>query len=273
MLSLVAANDGKLSKVILQSTDNVSYSVLMRLLRTKSVKVNGVRVNGDVKVNKGDCVDLYYTPTSSINYRVVYSDENVVVIDKPSGYTSESIYECLKKQYPSVGFIHRLDRNTSGIMIFSLTPVAEKELIDGFRRRVFEKIYLTEVKGVPEKLEGVLKDYLVKDAASATVSVYKNKAPNSVSIATEYKVLEIRNDSSLLEVRLITGKTHQIRAHLAFYGHPIVGDGKYGDNRFNKEKGVKSQRLKAVKLKLNFKKSYALYYLDGKTFTAEADFI
>lgn len=272
MLNLVAATDGKLSKVILQSADNVSYSVLMRLLRTKSVKVNGVRVGGDVKVNKGDAIVLYYTPSESIKYRVIYSDENVAVIDKPSGYTSESIYENLKKQYPSAGFIHRLDRNTSGVMIFSLTTAAEKELTEGFRRRTFEKVYLAEVEGVPNPTCRVLKDYLVKDAEKAEVSIYKNKMPGAVPITTEYKVIEARGDTSLLEVRLITGKTHQIRAHLAFYGHPIVGDGKYGDNRFNKEKGVKTQRLKAVKLKLNFDKSDVLYYLNGKVFTADADF-
>ena len=117
----------------------------------------------------------------------------------------------------------------------------------------------------------IKKAYLVKDAENSFVKIFDNPVKDSVQILTEYKVISENkeNNTSLVEVNLLTGKTHQIRAHFAYLGHPLLGDDKYGDTQFNKQNGAKSQALKAVKLILNFNKEQTLYYLNGKQFILE----
>ena len=272
MIVFTATKRQKLSRAAAINVPPVSYGAVMRLLREKSVKVNGVRVKEDVILSEGDVVELYYTP--KINpYDVIYADENVVVIDKKRGFSSERVYEALKTEYPFAAFIHRLDTNTSGIMLFALTGAAEKELLAGFKNRAFDKKYIAAVKGVMPKTADVLTAYLVKDPAKAEVKIYASPVKNSVPVKTGYKLIKTEKDLSLIEVTLYTGKTHQIRAHLAYIGHPVAGDGKYGDNAFNRAHGVKKQLLTAVSIKLKFDKGSALEYLNGKTFGTVADFM
>lgn len=261
---------GKLVKTALRVLDGVSYSAIMKSLRKSDVKINGKRTDKDVDLRVGDEVIVFLPETEKTQkYSVLYSDDKVIVIDKKSGFTSESVFEDLKVFYPDVRFIHRLDRNTSGVMIFALGDEAERSLLGGFKNRDFIKIYRAEVKGTPVPARAILTAYLKKDSDAALVKIFDKPVKGSVPIKTGYEVISVNGDTSLLSVRLYTGKTHQIRAHLAHAGHPIVGDGKYGDNAFNRRLNAKKQKLNAYSLSLNFAEDNPLYYLNGKTFYSE----
>ncbi len=266
MKSFIADKNRKLSKLALYNIEDLSYSAFMRALRKKDVKVNGVRVSKDTMLNVGDKVEIYYVSTEIEKYSEIYHDENVLVVNKKCGYTSESVFEGVKSLYFDARFIHRLDRNTDGVMIFALNERAENELLAGFKNRDFVKIYNARVLGVPKKTQAILTAYLVKDKDNSLVKIYDNPIKNGVGIKTGYKVIEQDGQTSLLEVELFTGKTHQIRAHLAHIGHPILGDGKYGDFDLNQKYNCKTQQLTAKALTLNFEKNACLSYLSGKTF-------
>ena len=266
MKSFVCTSGGKLSKAISENVEDISYSAIRKALRKKDIKVNGTRVSEDVFIKAGDRVDIYYIPAQKNMFDVLYKDDNIIVTDKNAGFTSEEVFFNLKENFGDVRFIHRLDRNTAGIMIFALNERAEKALVRGFKERDFEKIYRAEVYGKMTDKQAVLTAYLVKDALRSLVFVSDYPVKGSVQIKTGYKVLEEKENSSILEVTLYTGKTHQIRAHLAHIGHFILGDGKYGDNAVNRRLKIKTQRLTAEKLTLHFKDG-VLKYLDGKTFS------
>lgn len=267
MKTFIADKNRKLSKLALENISDLSYSALCKALRKKDVKVNGKRISADLTLEIGDKVEIYYTPTVTDKFKVLFCDDNVLVIYKKNGFSSESVYDAVKEKYNDARFIHRLDRNTDGIMIFALNAMAERELLFGFKERTFDKKYRAFVKGVPEKKNAEITAYLLKDADSATVKIYDNHVNGSVLIKTGYRLLEKKDGNSLLEVTLFTGKTHQIRAHLAYIGHPIIGDGKYGDFALNKKLGVTGQMLTAAELTLHFNNDSPLYYLNDKKFT------
>lgn len=268
MITFIADKNAKLIKLALNVNDGLSYSALNKLLRKSDVKVNGKRVKEDVPLKIGDKVEIFYTAPALEKYKVLYKDENIIVIDKKAGYLSETVFEDLNNKQPTF-FIHRLDRNTGGVMIFALNPRAEKELISGFKTRAFIKYYTAIVVGKPPKKEDIADGYLVKDALSATVKIYDKKVDGAVKIKTGYTVIKTDKETSVLKIRLFTGKTHQIRAHMAHLGCPVVGDGKYGDKAFNKAHNAKSLQLYSDSLTLNFKENDLLYYLNGKTFCRE----
>lgn len=250
------------------------FSVVRKLLRNKDIKVNGKRVKEDLICEKDDLIEVYAPKLKEDGQGVqpIYFDENVAVFNKPEGITTEDFYEKIKTNFPPAIAVHRLDRNTKGILLFALNQIAEQELLYGFKYRTFQKLYLAEVVGVPKNRQAVLTAYLYKDAKESTVYVHDQKRVGDVEIKTAYRVVKESGQTSVLEVELLTGRTHQIRAHLAHIGHPIIGDGKYGDYEANKKYGEKKQRLQAYKITLVFNEKSSLYYLNGKSFEVEKQF-
>ncbi|MBO4262480.1 MAG: RluA family pseudouridine synthase [Clostridia bacterium] len=246
----------------------LSYGGVRKLIRKKDVKVNGARVSSDVPTEVGDVIEVYYDKPA-FEPKIIYSDENLLLCHKPVNITSEDFYGRIKEIYPEAAFLHRLDRNTDGLIAFALNSAAEAEMLNGFKQRTFEKFYLAEVYGAFVKKEGVLTAYLMKDAKNAKVEIFSEPHKNADKIVTKYKTLKEYDGRSLLEVGLVTGKTHQIRAHLAHEGHFVIGDGKYGKESVNRIYHEKKQRLTAYKIIFHFGAESILGYLDGATFTTE----
>ena len=234
----------------------------MKLIRNKDVKVNSKRVSKDVTVEIGDNVEVYYNGEEKA-YAPVFNECGVLVFNKPPTITSEDFEALLKKTFGDIKLCHRLDRNTSGLLVFASDNKAYEELLSAFKHRTIDKFYLAEVYGKLAVKKARLTAYLYKDEKNSQVKIYDNLVKGSQKIITEYEVVEERENTSLLSVKLITGKTHQIRAHLAHVGHFIVGDGKYGDVKINKALNIKRQKLTAYKLKFNFEKDSYLYPLNG----------
>lgn len=235
------------------------------LLKARDVKVNGVRVKSDAPLNEGDEVVYYTTPRQEQkpSHSVLYEDENIYIADKPSGVSSEGLFSELSSR-GSFYAVHRLDRNTQGLIAYAKTKQAEEELLNAFKERKVTKKYIALCKNNFKNKGGILSAYLVKDEKSSRVKVYSSPRADAEKIATEYCVREERGDLALVEITLHTGKTHQIRAHTAFIGCPVLGDNKYGDEALNKKYAVTRQRL--IAKYLSFDLCGSLSYLNGKTF-------
>lgn len=238
------------------------------LIKNKEIKINGKKTGQDVLLHEGDVVSYYMTQKQEdrLGFCVVYEDENVCIIDKESGVNAEAVFaELSRKSGENVAFIHRLDRNTMGLMVFAKTPNAERELLQAFKNRTVEKRYLALcVDNFPCE-QDTLTAYLKKNEKCAHVRVYLEKAPDRERIITQYHVLEHRQDgTALTEITLHTGKTHQIRAHMAFIGCHVIGDTKYGKAEYNKARNRTRQQLVAKYLTFQFEGG--LSYLNGRTF-------
>ncbi|MCD7728531.1 MAG: RluA family pseudouridine synthase [Clostridia bacterium] len=239
--------------------------VFSRLLKSKDIKVNGVRVCSDIPVKIGDEVIYYTTPLQEAkpSHTIIYEDENILISDKPDGVSAEALaYELSEKCRP----VHRLDRNTKGLMAFAKTDDAEKTLIDAFKTQNIQKNYIALCKNSFAVSSQKICAYLKKDAFSALVQISDVPKNGYVRIETEYKVLKAKGDIAIVGITLHTGKTHQIRAHMAHIGCPVLGDEKYGDRNLNKKYALKRQCLIAKQLKFSLGGKYS--YLNGKTFTS-----
>jgi 23S rRNA pseudouridine955/2504/2580 synthase len=237
------------------------------LLRNKEIKVNGKKVGENIPLNVGDEICYYLTEkqaTKSV-FDIVYVDDNVLVVDKESGVNSEAVFEELHRQRECY-FIHRLDRNTKGLLIFALNQRTEAELLQLFKERKIKKTYLALCFNRPKLAEGILTAYLRKDEKRSTVKIFDAPCNGAEKIVTEYKVLDLKGELCKLQVILHTGKTHQIRAHLAHIGCPIVGDTKYGDGIKNKSKQATRQQL--IAKGLTIEGGQLLAYLNDKIFSS-----
>lgn len=238
---------------------------LAALLRAKDVKINGARVNKNAAVKRGDEV-IYYTTLKQEqkpSHSVVYEDENVLVADKHSGVSSEGLLSELRGngEYYAV---HRLDRNTQGLIVFAKTAAAEKTLLSAFKERRMCKVYHALCKNAFAEKSGTLTAYLLKNADDSEVRVFSSPRDGAAKIVTEYFVEREHGDLALVSIILHTGKTHQIRAHTAFIGCPVIGDEKYGDRALNAKYAAKRQRL--VAKRITFGAGGVLSYLDGAVF-------
>ncbi|MGN1373620.1 MAG: RluA family pseudouridine synthase [Candidatus Coproplasma sp.] len=230
------------------------------LLKKGDIKVNGVRQRADCPVFAGDEV-IYYTTAvqeQKTSHLTVYEDENVYVADKLSGVSSEGLFYELKDRAPFP--VHRLDRNTSGLVVLAKSAAVQEKLVEAFRQREVEKVYLCLAKNAFKRQKAELCAYLSKDEKTSLVRIYPTANVGRVEIKTDYEVLKTYGDYALVKVILHTGKTHQIRAHLSYIGCPVLGDTKYGDFALNKKYSATRQILVAKYLKFNL--SGSLSYLN-----------
>lgn len=271
-------NEKKLNKFLLDNIPGLTFGIFSNLLRKKDIKINGKRINKDILVYTGDEVIVYITDDfleskSSINLDIVYEDENILVINKPSNLEvtgTNSLTDLVHKKYTNSDFkpmpCHRIDRNTTGLVLFAKNELSLDILLNKFKKHEIEKHYLAMVYGIPSVNYKRDIAYLFKDNKKSLVYISNSPKKRYVKIITSFTVLEKRKDNtSILDVQIETGKTHQIRAHLAYLGFPIIGDGKYGKNEINKKFGKKTQMLCNYFLKFNFNTdSNLLNYLNNK---------
>ena len=264
----------KLSDFLIRSyRGGLSYGRFSGLLKKKDIKINGKRVTKDCFLQENDIVECYYDYAVEKSYEVVFKDDDIIIVYKKKGVFSEELFDDLKNDFGSVYFCHRLDANTDGLIVFAFNEESYKSLVYGFKNRTFDKYYLAKVNGLFEQKKGVLEAYLLKNDSLSRVKVFSKHTEGSLKIETAYKVVKEYDDCSIIEVKLLTGRTHQIRAHLAFVGHFVLGDGKYGDDRINKQKNCTNLMLTSYKIVFHFEKGDYLYRLDGKCFTVDEKII
>ena len=270
--------DGKkLNSFLLDNFDGLKLNTLYKALRKRDVRVNDTKVSDNVILHSGDVIKVFIPDEQlfkdkSFNIDIIYEDDNIVVVNKPAeievvGENSLTTELCKYYNSTSIFPCHRLDRNTTGLVLLAKNEKALNILLDKFKNREIEKHYRALVYGIPCKKEDTLTAYLFKDAKKSLVYISDIPKKGYEKIITSYKVISSnsKNNTSFLDVNLHTGKTHQIRAHLAHIGYPIVGDGKYGNREINKKFKYKYQQLCSCSLKFCFKTDAGiLNYLNNK---------
>ena len=299
-------SDQRLDKFVTKTVPNLPKALMYKYIRTKRIKVNKKKSEISARLRTGDLVEMYINDeffvksetkydfsSASDKIDIIYEDDNIILLDKKAGLLChpddkeyiDTLISRVKKYLYNKGeydpdeensftpaLVNRIDRNTGGIVIAAKNAASLKILNAQMKERNLKKTYLCVVHGVMERKSGLLEGWLVKDESKNRVRIYNKYTDGAKEIKTKYRVIEndTRNNLSLLEVDLLTGRTHQIRAHFASIGHPLLGDGKYGKNELNKKLGYKKQFLYSYKLTFDLDENAGeLSYLKGKTFTAD----
>lgn len=299
----------RLDRFLAKAVPLLPASLSQKYIRIKRIKLNGARAERDTRLKEGDVLQLYindeffdkprednaYLTVASPKLNIVYEDDQILLVDKRPGLAVHphdgaeygrtlidhiQAYLYQKHEWSprsensfTPALCNRIDRNTGGIVIAAKTAEALRVMNQKIKDREMDKRYLAIVEGTPKPKEGSLKGYLFKDAKQNRVFVTDTPQPGSKSCQTDYRILSSANGLSLVECKLITGRTHQIRAQFAHAGHPLLGDGKYGklDKRFDRN----YQALYSYRLRFDFTTDAgSLGYLNGKSFQVEqVDFV
>ncbi|MBP3484641.1 MAG: RluA family pseudouridine synthase [Oscillospiraceae bacterium] len=304
----VKKNDAgqRLDRFVGKAVPLLPEALLQKYIRIKRIKLNGKGAKRDVRLAEGDTLQLYindeffekpreensYLKVGTPRLDIVYEDENILLADKKPGVLCHSAgvwdyntlianiqaYMAQKGEWKpkeensfAPALCNRIDRNTGGIVIAAKNAEALRILNGKIKDREIEKYYLCAVQGRPKPPRGRLENYLFKDAGKNQVYVKNRPEPGAKTAVTEYRLITSRGELSLVECRLLTGRTHQIRAQMSHAGWPLLGDGKYGSERFNRGYGEKGQALYSYKLKFDFPTDAGvLEYLRGKIFTVNS---
>jgi len=266
-IEFIVENNVELIKAVIDKLPFLSRHDVKKIMESKDIKLNGIRTKENCQLKANDKVIVFYEDKAQKEwFSLVYIDENVLIVNKRAGIeivseTERDLLSILKQEYPTATAVHRLDRNTEGLVIFALNKKAEKELLNAFKTRTsITKKYALLVHGRVDVSKIKRTVYLKKIENLSKVWISELKTSGYEPITTEFDVVQYLGDNTLLEAVLITGKTHQIRAHISYYGFPIIGDQKYGKDK------SKQMHLTANYLSFNFKKENLLYYLNKKNF-------
>ena len=297
--------DQRLDRFLGKAVPLLPASLAQKYIRLKRVKVNGARAERDCRLREGDKLQLYindeffeapseenvYLTIVNPSLHIIYEDENIMLLDKPAGMVVHAdegekvntlvnhllAYLYQKREWKpreenafTPALCNRIDRNTGGIVIAAKNAEALRVLNEKIRERELSKFYLCICLGRPEPPKGRIECFLRKDSKTNTVRVYHHPVPDGRSAVTLYETLETRDRLSLVEVELLTGRTHQIRASFADMGHPLLGDGKYGVGSVNRRYGETQQALYSYRLRFDFPTDAGiLNYLRGREFIAD----
>ena len=309
---IIGKNDAgqRLDRFVGKSVPLLPESLLQKYIRLKRIKLNGKGAKRDVRLSDGDCIQLYindeffekpkeensYLKVGKPRVSIVYEDENILLADKKPGVLCHSAdqwdyntlianiqaYLAQKGEWRpkeensfAPALCNRIDRNTGGIVIAAKNAEALRIINEKIRDREIEKYYLCLVHGRPSPPSGRLENFLFKDASKNQVYVKSKSEPGARTAVTEYKTIRSKGPLSLVECHLLTGRTHQIRAQMSYAGWPLLGDGKYGSERFNKTYGETGQALYSYKLLFSFPTDAGmLNYLRGREFSVDSvDFV
>lgn len=305
----IGPNDGgqRIDKFLTKAVKGLPQSLLYKFLRTKKIKLNRKRAEPSDMLNAGDEIQLFIkdeffdTPdrddsaleTVKPKLDIVFENKDIILLNKRPGVVvheddegkdntlvmhlkaylyQKGEYNPAKEQSFAPALCNRIDRNTGGIVIAAKSAEALRDMNEHIRNGDISKYYLCAAHGIPKKKEDKLTAYLKKDEKNNTVDISDFQKPGYREIITGYRTLAVRDGDSLLEIRLYTGRTHQIRAHMSHIGLPLLGEGKYGINREDKKRGYRHQALYSYKLRFDFERSGSvLDSVAGREFSLSYD--